>query len=89
MERPAALTIVGLFNLGNNREMTVGKIAQLVLAITGSTSGLDLVPHRPDDPRQRCPDITRAREVLGWEPRTALEDGLRETIAWFVANRAP
>jgi dTDP-glucose 4,6-dehydratase len=70
-------------NIGNPEEFTVRQLADRILALTGSRSE---VVHRPlpvDDPRVRQPDISRAREVLGWEPRVALDDGLTKTIAYF------
>ncbi len=70
-------------NLGNPSEFTVRELADIVRRLTGSPS---LVVYRPlptDDPRQRRPDITRARELLGWEPKVALEEGLRRTIGYF------
>jgi UDP-glucuronate decarboxylase len=59
------------------------ELAELVLKLTGSKSKLVFHPLPADDPVQRCPDITLAREVLGWVPKVELADGLRETIAYF------
>jgi dTDP-glucose 4,6-dehydratase len=74
-------------NLGNPREMTVLEFAQHVAAAMGeSAPAIELRPLPQDDPKRRRPDITRAREKLGWEPRVSLEDGLRETLAWFRAR---
>ncbi len=70
-------------NLGNPREITTLELAHLVRAAAGSSSPLTFHPLPEDDPRRRCPDITRARERLGWEPRVGLEEGLRRTIQWF------
>ena len=58
-------------------------LAERVIRLTGSRSRIAFRPLPQDDPRQRCPDITKARELLGWEPRIELEEGLRETIAYF------
>ncbi len=70
-------------NLGNPGEFTVRQLAQLVLRLTGSRSPMVEHPLPTDDPKVRQPDITRARETLGWEPRVSLEDGLTRTIAYF------
>jgi dTDP-glucose 4,6-dehydratase len=70
-------------NIGNPHELTIDEIARLIISLTGSTSR---IVHRPlpvDDPRQRQPDITRARTLLGWEPRVGLEEGLLKTVAYF------
>jgi dTDP-glucose 4,6-dehydratase len=77
------------FNLGNPDEMTLLQLAEAVRRVAGS--GGPVVSTRPlpeNDPKQRKPDITRARTVLGWEPRVALEEGLRPTIDWYRKNRA-
>jgi dTDP-glucose 4,6-dehydratase len=70
-------------NLGNPQEMTILEFATLIIGITGSKSALVQEPLPEDDPRQRQPDISKARRVLGWEPRVTLEDGLQSTIAYF------
>lgn len=70
-------------NLGNPVELTILQFAQLILKLTGSTSGIAYRPLPQDDPKTRKPDISRAKEVLGWEPRVAVEDGLARTIAWY------
>jgi UDP-glucuronate decarboxylase len=74
-------------NLGNPNELTVSDLVDRVLALTGSRSA---VVHRPlpiDDPRRRRPDISRARDILGWEPRVDLQAGLEATAAWFAQER--
>lgn len=73
-------------NLGNPQEMTVRELADMVLNLTGSTSPLTHSPLPTDDPARRCPDITRARQVLGWTPRVTLQQGLQNTIAYFRAE---
>jgi dTDP-glucose 4,6-dehydratase len=71
-------------NLGNPNETSVLEFAQIVNALTGNPAGVVFEQKRiPGDPQQRRPDITRARELLGWEPKVVLEDGLRETIDYF------
>ncbi|MFT3859536.1 MAG: SDR family oxidoreductase [Aquabacterium sp.] len=75
--------VVGPMNLGNPHESTIGELAETIVRLTGSASPIIVKPLPVDDPMQRCPDITQAREILGWEPRVALEDGLRRTIAYF------
>ena len=74
---------LGPVNLGNPDERTVGEIAEAILRLTGSSSSLVYQPLPTDDPTRRCPDITRARSVLGWEPKVATEDGLTITINPF------
>jgi nucleoside-diphosphate-sugar epimerase len=75
-------------NIGNPHEMTVREIAETVIEISkeisGSESGLVYEPLPQDDPRRRCPDITRARGVLGWEPRVPAREGLKKTLSWFA-----
>jgi UDP-glucuronate decarboxylase len=73
----------GPVNLGNPGEFTMLELAEHVLRLTGSKSRLVHEPLPPDDPRQRKPDIALARDRLGWGPTVALEDGLKETIAYF------
>jgi len=75
--------IAGPLNLGNPHEITVRELADIVIAMTGSKSKLSFHPVPTDDPRQRRPDISRANELLGWEPRTELKDGLQRTIDYF------
>ena len=75
--------LTGPVNLGNPVEIPVGELARLVVAMTGARSRLVFRPLPPDDPVQRCPDITRARDALAWEPRVDLREGLARTIAYF------
>ena len=70
-------------NIGNPNEFTILECAQLVLKVTGSKSQIRYEPLPPDDPKQRCPDITKARQLLGWEPRVDLETGLRLSLDYF------
>jgi UDP-glucuronate decarboxylase len=73
----------GPINLGNPAEITIRDLAETILAMTASRSRIVSRPLPLDDPRQRCPEITKARTVLGWEPKVPLEDGLKETVAYF------
>lgn len=70
-------------NIGNPGEFTMLELAELVLELTGSKSKIVFMPLPQDDPMQRCPDISRAREVLGWEPKIPLREGLLRTIEYF------
>ena len=76
-------TIVGPINLGNPNEFSVRELAELIIAMTGSRSPLVFKPLPPDDPKQRQPDISLAREKLGWMPKVELRDGLKRTIDYF------
>jgi UDP-glucuronate decarboxylase len=73
----------GPVNLGNPVENTMVELAEQIIHLTGSCSLLAFEPLPEDDPRQRQPDITLARTALGWEPRTSLEEGLRNTVDYF------
>ncbi len=75
--------ITGPVNMGNPHEITVRELAQRVLTLTGARSQIVYRPLPQDDPMQRCPDITRARELLGWTPHVGLDEGLDRTIAYF------
>jgi dTDP-glucose 4,6-dehydratase len=70
-------------NIGNPTEMTIRKLAETIISITGSRSRIVERPLPVDDPRVRQPDITRARKILGWEPMVPLREGLETTIAYF------
>ena len=70
-------------NLGNPSEMTILEFARHIRAMTGARSEIVFEPLPEDDPKQRRPDISKARTLLGWEPRVPLEQGLRETVAYF------
>ena len=70
-------------NIGNPVEMTIKQIAETIIKMTGSTSRIVYRPLPTDDPKQRRPDITRARELLGWEPKVQLDEGLVKTIEYF------
>ncbi len=78
-----------VFNIGSNRETSINELAQLIQRLTGSASEIVHLPYETaydvafEETRRRVPDITRAREVLGFEARTSLEEGLPQTLAWF------
>jgi len=81
----------GPMNIGNPHEIPVRELAERVIRLTGSRSNIVFKPLPQDDPTQRCPDITLARRVLGWEPSVELDDGLTRTIDYFermLADRA-
>lgn len=82
--------VEGPVNIGNPMEITIVAFARLVIEVAGSGSELTFVVPKDertrDDPKQRCPDITRARELLGWEPRVPLRQGLERTIDYFRAK---
>ena len=75
--------VIGPLKLGNPGEFTIRELAELVIELTGSASKLKSEPVPSDDPRHRQPDISRAKEMLGWEPKTSLRDGLVPTIEYF------
>jgi UDP-glucuronate decarboxylase len=81
MESPDEVT--GPVNIGNPKEMSVKALAEAILEKTGSDAELQLCELPADDPKQRQPDITRAREILGWEPAVGLDEGLERTIRYF------
>ncbi len=76
----------GPINIGNPQERTILELAEMVRAAVGGSSRVDHQPLPQDDPRVRRPDITKARTLLGWEPKVVFEDGLRRTVAWFRAQ---
>ena len=71
-----------VFNIGNPNEMTVGQLAEKIIELTDSTSQIKYLELPNDDPKQRKPDITKAKTKLNWEPKVNLEDGLTKTIKW-------
>jgi dTDP-glucose 4,6-dehydratase len=70
-------------NIGNPREMTIKQFAEEIIRITGTKSQIEHKPLPVDDPKVRQPDITRARKVLGWEPKVEFEEGITKTIEYF------
>lgn len=83
MDTPAEFT--GPVNVGNPAELSMLELAELVLRLSGSKSRIVHRPLPPDDPKVRQPDIALARKYLGWEPKVPLDEGLKETIAYFKA----
>jgi UDP-glucuronate decarboxylase len=75
--------VTGPINLGNSTEFTIRELAETVIELTGSKSELKFHPLPQDDPRQRRPDLTKAKAQLNWEPSTPLREGLAPTIAYF------
>ena len=73
-------------NIGNPVEYSVREVAEMIIELSGSQSEISYKPLPEDDPKQRCPDITRAREVLGWEPQTPAREGLARTLTWFASQ---
>jgi dTDP-glucose 4,6-dehydratase len=73
-------------NLGNPQEMTLLELAKRIIRLTGSRSEIVFRPLPEDDPKVRQPDISRARSLLGWEPRVDTDEGLKRTIEWFRAK---
>jgi UDP-glucuronate decarboxylase len=81
MDSPDSIT--GPVNLGNPHEITIGQLAELVISLTNSRSKIVAKPLPEDDPKRRCPDITKARDLLGWQPVTHVEEGLKQTAEYF------
>lgn len=75
-----------VINLGNDKEYTIIELATIIKELTNSNSKIVFKPLPIDDPVRRCPDITKAKKILNWEPKTSLEDSLKKTIAWFKDN---
>jgi UDP-glucuronate decarboxylase len=86
MESPASVT--GPCNLGNPHEVTIEEIARTIIRLVGSRSTVVYRPLPVDDPKQRRPDITRARTILKWEPKVGLEEGLLKTVDYFKSKVA-
>jgi len=71
-------------NIGNPTEITIREFAEKINEVTGNTAGIQFKPLPKDDPKQRRPDISKARRILGWEPQVSLDAGMKETIPWFT-----
>jgi dTDP-glucose 4,6-dehydratase len=82
LRRYLDVTEVGPMNLGNPEEITILELAQRIIDITGHGAQIEFLPPLVDDPAVRCPDVTKARSWLGWQPSIALRDGLERTVAW-------
>lgn len=78
-------------NIGNPEEITIRELAEEIITVSGSLSGIKFGPRPQDDPLRRCPDITVAQRELGWAPTVGLTEGLKRTVAWFaeMENSAP
>jgi UDP-glucuronate decarboxylase len=74
-----------VINIGNDKEYSILELAQIIKDLTNSNSNIIYMPLPIDDPVRRCPDISKAKRILNWEPTTSLKEGLRKTIAWFKA----
>lgn len=72
-----------VINIGSPYETSILNLAKTIREMVGSSSSITFHPLPEDDPKRRCPDVTKAREILGWTPKTSLEDGLRRSIKWF------
>jgi dTDP-glucose 4,6-dehydratase len=81
----AGSDLAGPVNIGNPDEATVLQIAERIIRLSGSRSGIEHIPLPEDDPMIRCPDISLARNALGWQPQISWREGLTETLAWFSA----
>ncbi|UCF37527.1 MAG: SDR family oxidoreductase [Acidobacteriota bacterium] len=77
---------IGPVNLGNPHEITIRELAETILELTESSSGIEYRPLPVDDPVRRRPDISRARDILGWEPRVGLREGLAATVDYFRSH---
>jgi dTDP-glucose 4,6-dehydratase len=73
-------------NIGNPQEITILEFAERIVKMTGAKTPIVFEPLPQDDPKQRCPDITKAKKILNWEPKVALEEGLKSTLAYFRAQ---
>jgi dTDP-glucose 4,6-dehydratase len=76
----------GPINIGNPQELSILEFAELVIKLSGSRSNIVFIPAAADDPHRRKPDISKAQQLLGWNPRVPLEEGLASTIEWFKVH---
>jgi dTDP-glucose 4,6-dehydratase len=82
----AGSELAGPVNIGNPDEATVLQIAERIIGLSGSLSGIEHIALPEDDPMMRCPDITLAGTALGWQPQIPWREGLTQTLAWFSAR---
>jgi UDP-glucuronate decarboxylase len=80
--------VTGPVNLGSPSEVGIAELAETIIALTGSRSTVEYKPLPIDDPVQRCPELSRARQLLDWEPKVPLEEGLKNTIDYFKESAA-
>ena len=73
-------------NIGNPAEITILQFAEKINELTGNTAGIQFKPLPKDDPKQRQPNIDKARRILGWDPKVNLDEGMERTIGWFKEN---
>jgi UDP-glucuronate decarboxylase len=83
LSAPASEEMNAPFNIGNPEERTVSDLAQKVLALTGSSSSIETRDLPVDDPHVRCPNIARAKNILNWQPKVGIDQGLEMTIDYF------
>ena len=76
-----------VINIGNPNEITIIKLSEIIKKLTHSNSPIEFHPSPADDPKRRCPDITKAKKILKWVPKIGLEEGLTKTIEWFKEVR--
>jgi len=76
-----------VFNIGSQDEITILELAKTIIELTGSKSKIKYLPLPKDDPRRRCPDISKAKKLLNWEAKTSLKDGLGKTLQWFTQDQ--
>jgi dTDP-glucose 4,6-dehydratase len=77
----------GPINIGNPDELSMLRLAQWIVELTDSASGIEFIDLPVDDPKVRRPDTTRAEDLLSWRPTVPSEDGLRQTVEWFAGRR--
>jgi len=78
-----------IINLGNQHETPILELAEKIRKMVQESPRIAFHPIRPDDPKRRCPDVSKAKTILGWEPKVALDDGLKRTMSWFTDRVQP